>query len=129
VVGTTANDIVVSVRLDSDTVSQLDELAAEMQRSRSFLIAQAVQEFVEREYASLVAVREGEADIEAGRSLEGRRGPSVVRRSEEGADPRGGIMVKLDDGMWALRTGHPISADTVSDTIDALRHERLGTCR
>jgi hypothetical protein len=40
-----------------------------------------------------------------------------------------GIMVKLDDGMWALRTGHPISADTVNDTIDALRRERLGTCR
>jgi hypothetical protein len=36
----------------------------------------------------------------------------------------GGIMVKLDDGMWALRTGHPISVDTVSDTIDALRRER-----
>jgi predicted transcriptional regulator len=68
---TTTSDSVVSVRLDSDVVSQLDELAGEMQRSRSFLIAQAVGEFVEREYASLVAVREGEADIEAGRSLEG----------------------------------------------------------
>ena len=34
-------------------------------------IRQAVGEFVEREYASLVAVREGEADIEAGRSIEG----------------------------------------------------------
>ena len=59
------------MRLDSDVVSQLDELAGEMQRSRSFLIAQAVGEFVEREYASLVAVREGEADIQAGRSIEG----------------------------------------------------------
>jgi predicted transcriptional regulator len=68
---TTTGDTVVSVRLDSDVVSQLDELAGEMQRSRSFLIAQAVREFVEREYASLVAVREGEADIEAGRSIEG----------------------------------------------------------
>ena len=68
---TTTGDSVVSVRLDSEVVSQLDELAGEMQRSRSFLIAQAVREFVEREYASLVAVREGEADIEAGRSLEG----------------------------------------------------------
>jgi RHH-type rel operon transcriptional repressor/antitoxin RelB len=68
---TTTGDTVVSVRLDSDLVSQLDELAGEMQRSRSFLIAQAVGEFVEREYASLVAVREGEADIEAGRSIEG----------------------------------------------------------
>lgn len=36
----------------------------------------------------------------------------------------GGIMVKLDDGMWALRTGHPISADTVNDTMEALRRER-----
>jgi predicted transcriptional regulator len=68
---TTTGDSVVSVRLDSDVVSQLDELAAEMQRSRSYLIAQAVGEFVEREYASLVAVREGEADIQAGRSIEG----------------------------------------------------------
>jgi predicted transcriptional regulator len=68
---TTACDSVVSVRLDSDVVSQLDELAGEMQRSRSFLIAQAVREFLEREYTSLVAVREGEADIKAGRSIEG----------------------------------------------------------
>ena len=68
---TTAADSVVSVRLDAETVSQLDELAAEMRRSRSFLIAQAVGEFVEREYASLEAVREGEADIAAGRALEG----------------------------------------------------------
>jgi predicted transcriptional regulator len=68
---TTTGDSVVSVRLDSEVVSQLDELAGEMQRSRSFLIAQAVREFVEREYASFVAVREGEADIDAGRSLEG----------------------------------------------------------
>lgn len=63
--------MVVSVRLDADVISQLDELAGEMQRSRSFLIAQAVREFVEREYGSLVAVREGEADMESGRSLEG----------------------------------------------------------
>src|ERR1039457_3206017 len=68
---TTTGDSVVRVRLDSEVLSQLDELAGEMQRSRSFLIAQAVGEFVEREYASLVAVREGEADIEAGRSIEG----------------------------------------------------------
>ena len=40
-----------------------------------------------------------------------------------GSDDRG-VMVKLDDGMWALRTGHPISVDTVNDTIDDLRCER-----
>ena len=41
-----------------------------MQRTRSFLIGQAVQEFVEREYAFLSAVREGEADVEAQRTLD-----------------------------------------------------------
>ena len=68
---TTVNDSVVSVRLSTDLIGQLDELAGEMQRSRSFLITQAVREFVEREFASLVAGREGEADIEAGRSAAG----------------------------------------------------------
>jgi len=33
-------------------------------------------------------------------------------------------LVQLEDGMWALRTGHPLSADTVDETIDALRLER-----
>jgi predicted transcriptional regulator len=68
-VATTIGDVVVNARLDRDTLAAIDELAAEMQRTRSFLIAQAVREFVEREYASLCAVREGEADIQAGISL------------------------------------------------------------
>ncbi len=63
---TTANDIVASVRLHEGLVRQLDELATEMDRSRSYLIAQAVREFVEREYVRLAAIREGEADIAAG---------------------------------------------------------------
>ncbi len=66
---TTIRDVVASVRLDGDLVAQLDELAAEMERSRSFLISQAVREFVEREYAHLCHVREGEADLAAGRTI------------------------------------------------------------
>jgi predicted transcriptional regulator len=68
---TTTSDAVVSVRLATDLVEQLDELAGEMDRSRSYLIAEAVREFVEREYAHLLHIREGEADIEAGRALSG----------------------------------------------------------
>ena len=68
---TTTTDAVVSVRLGSSVLQQLDDLASEMDRSRSYLIAEAVREFVEREYAHLLHVREGEADIEAGRSLSG----------------------------------------------------------
>ena len=69
VMPTTKGDVVVNARLDSDTLGRLDELADEMQRTRSFLIAQAVRDFVEREYAFLTAVREGDADVEAGRTL------------------------------------------------------------
>jgi hypothetical protein len=35
-----------------------------------------------------------------------------------------GTIIQMDDGMWALHSGHPISAETVNDTIDALRRER-----
>jgi len=78
---------VVSVRLGSDLAAQLDELAAEMQRSRSFLIAQAVREFVEREFASLEAVREGEADISAGRWLGGDEGRQWFANLKAGGKP------------------------------------------
>ncbi len=33
-------------------------------------------------------------------------------------------LVKLEDGMWALRSGESLSAETVSDTMEALRGER-----
>ena len=66
---TTTKDIVVNARIDAETLSQLDEIAAEMRRTRSFLITEAVREWVEREWASLCAIREGEADLDAGRYL------------------------------------------------------------
>jgi len=68
-VATTTKDTVVNARIDAETLSQLDEIAVEWKRTRSYLIAEAVREFVEREYAFISAVREGEADIEAGRYL------------------------------------------------------------
>jgi predicted transcriptional regulator len=69
VVATTTTDTVVNVRLGGEVLEQLDELAREMDRSRSYLIEQAVREFVEREYASLSAVEEGECEIEAGKGI------------------------------------------------------------
>ena len=61
--------VVPNARLDAKTIGQLDELAEQMQCTRSFLIARAVRDFVEREYAFLCAVREGEADVESGKTL------------------------------------------------------------
>jgi predicted transcriptional regulator len=68
-VRSTRNDTLVNASIDQDILQQLDEIAAEMQRTCSYLIAQAVSEFVEREYAALCAVREGESDIGAHRHL------------------------------------------------------------
>ena len=61
----------VNARVENEILAQLDELARATDRTRSYLIALAVREFVEREYAQLCDVREGEADIEAGRFLTG----------------------------------------------------------
>jgi predicted transcriptional regulator len=66
---TSAKDTVISVRLDTEVLSTLDELAAEMDRSRSYLIGQAVREFVEREYESLTAIREGERELAEGKGI------------------------------------------------------------
>jgi predicted transcriptional regulator len=85
---TTTGDAVVSVRLGVEVLQQLDELAEEMDRSRSYLIAEAVREFVEREYAHLLHVREGEADVEAGRTLSGEEMHAWVDELKAGCNGR-----------------------------------------
>ena len=62
-------DVVLSVRLEPGMVAQLDELAVEMERSRANLIARAVREYVEREYASLTALREAERELDDGKGV------------------------------------------------------------
>src|ERR1043166_3773033 len=60
-------DIVLSVRMDAETVAMLDELATETDRSRSAVAARAIREYAEQEYATLCALREGEKDIAEGK--------------------------------------------------------------
>jgi predicted transcriptional regulator len=78
----------VNARVDRDILQQLDEIAAEMQRTRSYLIAQAVREFVEREYAALCAVREGESDIDAHRYLTHEDALKWVAELKAGRTPK-----------------------------------------
>jgi predicted transcriptional regulator len=59
----------MSVRLPADIVAQLDELAEEMERSRASLLARAVREYVEREYASLAAMRDGERELDEDKGI------------------------------------------------------------
>lgn len=64
---TALKDIVLSVRIDPETVGMLDELAREMDRSRSAVAARAIREYAEQEYATLCAIREGEKNFVEGK--------------------------------------------------------------
>ena len=57
----------VSARIDAGVLNGLDQLAEKYDRSRSWLVAQAVREYVERETEFLAFIKAGEDDIAAGR--------------------------------------------------------------
>ena len=50
----------ITTRLDAATLETLDRLGERYDRSRSWLIAQAVRQFVEREAEMLAIIEEGE---------------------------------------------------------------------
>ncbi len=50
----------ITTRLDAATLETLDKLAERYDRSRSWLVAQAVRQFVEREAEMLAIIEEGE---------------------------------------------------------------------
>ena len=57
----------ITARVDEATADKLDQLAEELDRSRSWLIAKAVQEYVERETEFREMIRVAEEDFAAGR--------------------------------------------------------------
>nr|WP_269433441.1 ribbon-helix-helix protein, CopG family [Sphingopyxis sp. H050] len=57
----------ISARIDAGVLNGLDQLAERYDRSRSWLVAQAVREYVERETEFLAFIKVGEDDIAAGR--------------------------------------------------------------
>lgn len=58
---------IITARIDSDLAKRVDALAADYDRSRAWIVARAIADFLDREEALLVAIKEGEADIAAGR--------------------------------------------------------------
>ena len=50
----------ITTRLDAATLETLDQLATRYDRSRSWLVAQAVRQFTEREAEMLAFIEEGE---------------------------------------------------------------------
>ena len=62
-----ASSTTMTIRLSSDTKQKLDRLAVDTRRSKSFLAAEAISAYVERELEIIGGIRRGMTDIEAGR--------------------------------------------------------------
>ena len=57
----------MTIRLEPELKTKLDSLASITRRSKSFLAAEAVAGYVEREMALVEGIEQGLADIQAGR--------------------------------------------------------------
>lgn len=64
-----ADSDTLTVRLSKDTKGKLADLAGRTQRTRSFLAAEAIQAYVERELAIVEAVERGRAEVRAGQVI------------------------------------------------------------
>jgi predicted transcriptional regulator len=68
----------VSFRLASDKVSALDELANSLDRDRTYLLAEAVQAYLDTQQWQLEQIRAGIAEADAGKVIDHRRVKSIA---------------------------------------------------
>lgn len=59
----------LSIRIDTATKNRLDALSKSMNRSKSFLAAEAIAAYVEAEEWQLGEIREGIAELDAGQTV------------------------------------------------------------
>jgi predicted transcriptional regulator len=57
----------MTIRVTPETKQKLERIAADTRRSRSFLAAEAVTAYVDRELEIIGGIKRGLADVEAGR--------------------------------------------------------------
>ena len=57
----------MTIRVSPETKSKLERIAADTRRSKSFLAAEAVSAYVERELEIIDGIKRGMADVAAGR--------------------------------------------------------------
>lgn len=57
----------ISFRINSEKVAQLDQIAKNMDRDRSYLLNEAVQSYLSEQQRYLAMVQEGREDIRNGR--------------------------------------------------------------
>ena len=58
---------VLTTRVSAELSARIDMLAGELERSRAWVIAKAVERYVEEELELVEAIRVGERDIDEGR--------------------------------------------------------------
>jgi predicted transcriptional regulator len=58
---------VLTTRVSAELSARIDELAKETERSRAWVIAKALERYVDDELEFIGAIREGERDIAEGR--------------------------------------------------------------
>jgi predicted transcriptional regulator len=56
----------MTIRVTAETKERLGQLARETRRSRSFLAAEAVDRYLDREQAIIEGIKRGRADVAAG---------------------------------------------------------------
>lgn len=70
----------VSFRLASDKVSALDALAGSLDRDRTYLLAEAVQAYLDTQQWQIEQIRAGIAEANAGRVLDHRKVKAMAAR-------------------------------------------------
>ena len=73
----------MTIRLDAQLEAKLGRLAEGTRRSRSFLAAEAVETYVDRELAIIEGIERGLADVEARRTVSHEDAMASVRRAIE----------------------------------------------
>lgn len=69
----------VSARVPDDLAKRLEKLAQNMHRSKSFLAAQAIEEFVDLQEWHVQAIKEGIAAVERGEVVSHEQAVAVLK--------------------------------------------------
>ena len=80
-----ATSTTMTIRLEPQLKEKLGRLADGTRRSRSFLAAEAVEAYVDRELAIIEGIERGLADVEAGQTVSHENAMATVRRAIEDA--------------------------------------------
>ena len=78
----------MTIRVSPETKSKLERIAADTRRSKSFLAAEAVSAYVERELEIIDGIKRGMADVAAGRVIPHAQAVAEMREVIEEARRR-----------------------------------------